>query len=48
LVVGKACQVLFQQEKGRAWVVEEGFRGLESDVDDKWLVDLQSAMSAET
>jgi uroporphyrin-III C-methyltransferase len=32
LIVGAACQVLHQSEKGRAWVVQDGFRGL--DVDD--------------
>ncbi|CAH0040115.1 unnamed protein product [Clonostachys solani] len=31
LVVGKSCDVLYQQERGRAWAVEEGFRGLEVD-----------------
>lgn len=29
LVVGRACEALFTPEKGRAWTVEEGFRGLE-------------------
>ncbi|EEU40450.1 uncharacterized protein NECHADRAFT_32349 [Fusarium vanettenii 77-13-4] len=29
LVVGRACEALFTPEKGRAWVVEEGFRGME-------------------
>lgn len=29
LVVGKACEVLRKAEKGRKWVVEDGFRGLE-------------------
>ncbi|KAK7433177.1 uroporphyrin-III C-methyltransferase [Neonectria magnoliae] len=29
LVVGRACEFLHAKEKGRAWVVEEGFRGLE-------------------
>ncbi|SPO00252.1 related to siroheme synthase (Uroporphyrin-III C-methyltransferase) [Cephalotrichum gorgonifer] len=29
LVVGKACEALYTPEKGRAWVVEEGFRGLD-------------------
>lgn len=49
LVVGRACEVLFDQEKGRAWVVEEGFRGLEADADEEnWLVGLQSAMAGET
>lgn len=32
LVVGRACEALYTPEKGRAWVVEEGFRGL--DVED--------------
>lgn len=31
LVVGHACEVLYTREKGRAWAVEEGFRGLEID-----------------
>jgi uroporphyrin-III C-methyltransferase len=29
LVVGGACEALWQPEKGRSWEVEEGFRGLE-------------------
>ncbi|KAM0255800.1 hypothetical protein ACHAQJ_005387 [Trichoderma viride] len=29
LVVGRSCEFLHPREKGRAWVVEEGFRGLE-------------------
>ncbi|KAH8201848.1 hypothetical protein TruAng_004022 [Truncatella angustata] len=29
LVVGNACEALWTREKGRSWVVEEGFRGLE-------------------
>ncbi|KPM41987.1 hypothetical protein AK830_g4598 [Neonectria ditissima] len=29
LVVGRACEFLHAREKGRAWLVEEGFRGLE-------------------
>ncbi|KAF9777668.1 hypothetical protein IL306_004344 [Fusarium sp. DS 682] len=29
LVVGRSCETLFTPEKGRAWVVEEGFRGME-------------------
>ncbi|KAL7621073.1 uroporphyrin-III C-methyltransferase [Parahypoxylon ruwenzoriense] len=29
LVVGRACEFLNKPEKGRAWSVEEGFRGLE-------------------
>ncbi|WAO85653.1 Precorrin-2 dehydrogenase [Fusarium falciforme] len=29
LVVGRACEALFTPEKGRAWAVEEGFRGME-------------------
>lgn len=32
LVVGRACEALYTPETGRAWIVEEGFRGL--DVDD--------------
>ncbi|KAL7948421.1 tetrapyrrole methylase [Trichoderma barbatum] len=31
LVVGRSCEFLHPREKGRAWVVEEGFRGLEND-----------------
>ncbi|UNI13780.1 Uroporphyrinogen-III C-methyltransferase [Purpureocillium takamizusanense] len=34
LVVGRACDVLHPREKGRAWLVEEGFRGLDDDDDD--------------
>lgn len=29
LVVGRACEALYTAERGRAWSVEEGFRGLE-------------------
>ncbi|GFP57361.1 uroporphyrinogen-III C-methyltransferase [Trichoderma asperellum] len=29
LVVGRSCEFLHPREKGRAWTVEEGFRGLE-------------------
>ncbi|PTB64649.1 uroporphyrinogen methylase [Trichoderma citrinoviride] len=29
LVVGRACEFLHPREKGRAWAVEEGFRGLD-------------------
>ncbi|KAH6981069.1 tetrapyrrole methylase [Ilyonectria sp. MPI-CAGE-AT-0026] len=29
LVVGRACEFLHSKEKGRTWVVEEGFRGIE-------------------
>ncbi|CRJ98937.1 hypothetical protein BN1708_009516 [Verticillium longisporum] len=31
LVVGRACEALYTPEKGRAWVVEDGFRGMDSD-----------------
>ncbi|KAI1140887.1 uroporphyrin-III C-methyltransferase [Hypoxylon sp. FL0543] len=33
LVVGRACEFLNQLEKGRAWSVEEGFRGLDFALD---------------
>lgn len=29
LVVGKACEVLCKPEKGRKWLVEEGYKGME-------------------
>lgn len=29
LVVGRACEVLYTMEKGRAWVVEDGFKGMD-------------------
>ncbi|KAK7984557.1 hypothetical protein PG989_011959 [Apiospora arundinis] len=29
LVVGGACEALYQPEKGRSWVVEDGFAGME-------------------
>ncbi|TDZ19787.1 Uroporphyrinogen-III C-methyltransferase [Colletotrichum orbiculare MAFF 240422] len=29
LVVGRACEALFEREKGRAWVTEDGFRGFD-------------------
>lgn len=38
LVVGRSCEALYQPEKGRVWVVEEGFRGL--DVEEHGLGDL--------
>lgn len=31
LVVGRACEALYTPEKGRSWVVEDGFRGLDLD-----------------
>ncbi|KAL7800042.1 tetrapyrrole methylase [Trichoderma ceciliae] len=31
LVVGRSCEFLHPREKGRAWAVEEGFRGLEDE-----------------
>ena len=31
LVVGRACEALYTKEKGRSWLVEEGFKGLELD-----------------
>ncbi len=31
LVVGKACEALYTPEKGRSWVVEDGFKGLDLD-----------------
>lgn len=33
LVVGRACEFLNRPEKGRAWSVEEGFRGLDFGLD---------------
>ncbi|KAK3363265.1 tetrapyrrole methylase [Lasiosphaeria hispida] len=33
LVVGKACEALYTPEKGRSWVVEDGFKGLDLDLD---------------
>ncbi|KAF6790369.1 siroheme synthase [Colletotrichum sojae] len=29
LVVGRACEALYEREKGRTWAVEDGFRGFE-------------------
>lgn len=29
LVVGRACEALYEREKGRAWAVEDGFRGFD-------------------
>ncbi|KAL1836975.1 hypothetical protein VTJ49DRAFT_4425 [Mycothermus thermophilus] len=29
LVVGRACEALYTPEKGRSWVVEDGFKGLD-------------------
>ncbi|KAK5656363.1 hypothetical protein OQA88_4743 [Cercophora sp. LCS_1] len=31
LVVGRACEALYTPEKGRSWIVEEGFKGLDLD-----------------
>lgn len=31
LVVGQACEALYTREKGRAWAVEEGFKGMQID-----------------
>lgn len=31
LVVGRACQALYTPEKGRSWIVEEGFKDLHLD-----------------
>ncbi|TPX07764.1 uncharacterized protein E0L32_010556 [Thyridium curvatum] len=31
LVVGKACEALYTPGKGRSWVVEDGFKGLDLD-----------------
>lgn len=31
LVVGRACEALYTPQKGRSWVVEDGFRGLDLD-----------------
>lgn len=42
LVVGKACEVLHAKHESKAWVVEEGFRGL--DLDDLGTSDLVKAM----
>ncbi|KAL2117755.1 hypothetical protein VTJ04DRAFT_7415 [Mycothermus thermophilus] len=33
LVVGRACETLYTPEKGRSWVVEDGFRGLDLGVE---------------
>ncbi|KAK8927204.1 Uroporphyrinogen-III C-methyltransferase [Metarhizium anisopliae] len=47
LVVGAACEALFEREKGRAWVVEEGFGGFDSGPDDSWMAALQGAMGGD-
>ncbi|KAK1758687.1 siroheme synthase [Echria macrotheca] len=33
LVVGRACEALYTPERGRFWVVEDGFKGLDLDLD---------------
>ncbi|KAH6630533.1 tetrapyrrole methylase [Chaetomium sp. MPI-SDFR-AT-0129] len=33
LVVGRACEALYTPEKGRSWVVEDGFKGLDFGVE---------------
>ena len=42
LVVGRACEVLSPSEKGRAWKVENGFKGL--DVGDLGVADIKAAV----
>lgn len=32
LVVGRACEALYTPQRGRSWVVEEGFKGLDLDL----------------
>lgn len=44
LVVGSACEVLAPSEKGRAWKVENGFKGL--DVGDLGVADIKAVMEA--
>lgn len=44
LVVGRACEALYTPEAGRAWAVEEGFRGL--DVEDAVAVAAREGMAA--
>lgn len=49
LVVGRACDVLHPREKGRAWLVEEGFRGLDDDWADEqaeWAAGLDAVVDA--
>jgi uroporphyrin-III C-methyltransferase len=37
LVVGRSCEALYTPEKGRSWVVEDGFKGLDLDIEgDFW------------
>jgi uroporphyrin-III C-methyltransferase len=33
LVVGRACEALYTPEKGRSWVVEDGFKGIDLDLE---------------
>ncbi|KAK4168794.1 tetrapyrrole methylase [Cladorrhinum sp. PSN259] len=33
LVVGRACEALYTPEKGRSWLVEDGFKGLDFESD---------------
>jgi uroporphyrin-III C-methyltransferase len=37
LVVGRACEALYTPEKGRSWVVEDGFKGLDLDTEGDFL-----------
>ncbi|KAL2016588.1 hypothetical protein VTK56DRAFT_3289 [Thermocarpiscus australiensis] len=37
LVVGRACEALYTPEKGRSWVVEDGFKGLDLDLEGDFL-----------
>ncbi|EAQ89554.1 hypothetical protein CHGG_06173 [Chaetomium globosum CBS 148.51] len=33
LVVGRACEALYTPEKGRSWAVEDGFKGIDLDLE---------------
>ncbi|KAH6854828.1 tetrapyrrole methylase [Chaetomium sp. MPI-CAGE-AT-0009] len=38
LVVGRACEALYTPEKGRSWVVEDGFKGIDLDLEGTFAV----------
>ncbi|KAL7955867.1 tetrapyrrole methylase [Trichoderma compactum] len=46
LVVGRSCEFLHPRERGRAWVVEEGFRGLDDEGMPAQLQGLAAAVGA--
>ncbi|ODA83610.1 hypothetical protein RJ55_02125 [Drechmeria coniospora] len=46
LVVGGSCEVLHPRQRGQAWIVEEGFRGLDDEEEQAWAAGLEGALRA--